>query len=586
MLKTIPLSKLRPWEGNPRPVLEDEHLEGMCSSLKHKGQLQTLLAVPSKTEEDALIVIGGNRRLRSFAILAEKGEIDADHGIEVNFRDIDIDDPEALMLALAENVVREQMDPIDEYAAMAKLVQKKVGEASIAAAFGYNIKTVRQRLALGRLPNEAHTILREKLRDLDWGRALTMADKATQKKICEDVRSNPAAWRDGNEIRRFLTSEAIPQDHAIFDVAAYKGRIIFDMFGTNSLSDRAEFWELQNAAIEAKREELEAQGWARVEIQHKPVDTWLYTKTDVKAEAKAIIEVLPNGKVTVHEGLRLDSFADNVQTENEVKDPIEDDTEIAGMDGVPSSAPVLGYAAALRSALIQQRLASSPRKSMEVVVAGLIGHAEVGIRGQDYRPNLPKNIASAEVFTKVQEIHREIRETIEDTGMNQNGTMLSVLARLTDDELETLFCQLVATKIGQPSAANVDGNEGSLLNTLGQAFEIDVRDDWSPNAGFFETMRNNDLRRLATGLLPADYQRGIASAKRPRLISLLEDAFNDARNNKSTMDAVDRQRLNEWTPGPFQFPAFHDADRKRDTDEAGMDALEALFDTETAEAAE
>lgn len=573
-MTTWPLNRIEAWDENPRIKEDAQHIAELKASIMAieakspgHGLLQNLVIAPKPGSDDVALVICGSSRLDALKELQAEGKIPADYAVPVTFRDIDVNDPDALMMALTENVTRRQMDIIDECIGMAKLAKAGKSVEEIAAGFGLKAKTVKQRIALGSLVPEAQALIREGKRDLDWGRALTLADPATQAKICADVATNPVAWKDGAEIRRYLTSETIPSDHALFDKALYKGRMIYDMFDGDRMADRAEFWELQNQAIAAKKAEFEAAGWSAVEISNNPVDLWRYRKSDNPAEAKVIIEVTPNGKVMFHTGLvdpqpqetAVDDEGSHLDVETHAQAA---DAPLTG-DAVRATPGLLEYAAAQRSAMVQVAVSTSFRAALEVATAGLIGHGEIAIRAQDYRFPGSQDIRGTEAFAAAGKLRDDIADVLTQGGVPATGRedskVLAFVRSLSDEALQKLFSQLVAVKVGQASARKLDARQDSLMNTLGQALVGDIRAHWTPDAAFFNLMTAEDLRRLATHLLPRDRQSGIMSAGKKHLVQMLSDVFADAREGDGSLDAETAARLNVWVPGPMMFPAQDDA---------------------------
>ena len=604
-MQTLPLNLIDAWDDNPRLSPDESHIREIRASAMAarspecpSGILQNLLVAPNPAVAGRFLAIAGRSRLTALQQDAAEGVIAADTEVPVQLRNVDVNDAEALMLALAENVVRRNMDAIDECVAMAELARRGKTVETIAVAFGYKKRTVKERLALGRLVPEAQQLLRGQSRDLDWARALTLADASTQVKICGDVSANPAAWKDAGEIRRFLTSDTVPAEHALFDVKAYTGRIIHDMFDGDRLADRAEFWDLQNKAIDALAAEIGAEGFGAVEISHNPVDLWRYRRSDDVAQSKAIIEVSPNGKVTVHRGL-VDPEAPT-EVEIDVAGGLDGDAamiehghaaaDLHG-DAVRLTPAVAEYAAAHRSVMVQASLAGDFRKSLEIAVAGLIGHGEIAIRAQDYRfPGLV-DIRTGRAFEAMDAVRADVGGTLDRAGVGgakrDDAAVLAMLASMGDADLQRLFSQLVAIKVGQTQTRRLDSGEGALLNVLGRSFGIDVRSWWTPDDKFFGLMSSEDLRRLAHELLPRDRQTGILSGKKTQLVRMLSDAFADAEAGDGTVDAESARRLNAWVPGMMTFPATDDAERAAVTvEETGEDAFAALFGGEAGSDAE
>ena len=75
----------------------------------------------------------------------------------------------------------------------------------------------------------------------------------------------------GNSLKKWLLGgENILTSVALFDLGQYQGEIIADLFGEEQFFGNVDgFWALQDAAINAKRDDYLAHGWTRVEV-HAP----------------------------------------------------------------------------------------------------------------------------------------------------------------------------------------------------------------------------------------------------------------------------------------------------------------------------
>lgn len=102
MRKTVPLCLLEPWEDQPRHDFAEEELEDLAASIRTYGLLQPILVRPIG---DRYQIIAGERRWRA-ARLAELTEV------PVVIRDLD--DKEALSVALVENLQRTDLNPVEE----------------------------------------------------------------------------------------------------------------------------------------------------------------------------------------------------------------------------------------------------------------------------------------------------------------------------------------------------------------------------------------------------------------------------------------------------------------------------------------
>ena len=111
----IAISKLRPSSIQPRRLFDKNSINELAESIKSKGLVQPILVRPSKSEVGEYEIIAGERRWRA-AQIAQLHELPA----VVK----DLDDAEALEMAIIENVQRADLSPIEEAAGYKKLMEQ------------------------------------------------------------------------------------------------------------------------------------------------------------------------------------------------------------------------------------------------------------------------------------------------------------------------------------------------------------------------------------------------------------------------------------------------------------------------------
>ena len=110
----LPLDLLRV-RGQPRRRFEN--LEALAESIREKGVLQPLLV---RRVGEAYEVVAGERRLRAAAMAGLK---------EVPARVLELSDKEARLLALVENLQREDMNPYEETLGVLALLSEDLGRS-------------------------------------------------------------------------------------------------------------------------------------------------------------------------------------------------------------------------------------------------------------------------------------------------------------------------------------------------------------------------------------------------------------------------------------------------------------------------
>jgi ParB family chromosome partitioning protein len=147
-LTTVPLAKIKPREGfNPRSEFADEQMAELVESVKQHGIITPLTLAPDG--DGRFTIIAGERRYRA-AKAAKLKEVPA------QVRDGDGD---ALALAVAENVIRADLNPVEEARAYERLVAEHGGAAKVAKLVGRSARLIGERLDLLRLSEEAQALL-------------------------------------------------------------------------------------------------------------------------------------------------------------------------------------------------------------------------------------------------------------------------------------------------------------------------------------------------------------------------------------------------------------------------------------------
>ena len=111
----IAISKLRPSSIQPRRLFDKNSINELAESIKSKCLVQPILVRPSKSEVGEYEIIAGERRWRA-AQIAQLHELPA---VVKN-----LDDVEALEMAIIENVQRADLSPIEEAAGYKKLMEQ------------------------------------------------------------------------------------------------------------------------------------------------------------------------------------------------------------------------------------------------------------------------------------------------------------------------------------------------------------------------------------------------------------------------------------------------------------------------------
>eukprot|EP01059_Diplonema_ambulator_P025908 TRINITY_DN43026_c0_g1_i1.p1 TRINITY_DN43026_c0_g1~~TRINITY_DN43026_c0_g1_i1.p1 ORF type:complete len:310 (+),score=-30.77 TRINITY_DN43026_c0_g1_i1:858-1787(+) len=118
-LTTLPLTRIRPNPDQPRKIFDPAELERLSASIQAQGVLQPILVSPlpqsAQTDSAHYEIIAGERRWRA----AKQAGLETIPALVQAFSQ-----EQALIIALIENIQRENLNPIEEAVAFNKLMQE------------------------------------------------------------------------------------------------------------------------------------------------------------------------------------------------------------------------------------------------------------------------------------------------------------------------------------------------------------------------------------------------------------------------------------------------------------------------------
>lgn len=144
---SVPIDRVQPDADQPRGEFPEEGLQRLGESIRAKGQLLPI-HVRWSAEAEAWIIISGERRWRA-AKAAGLATIDC------IFHEVALDEAEILEQQLVENLLREDLRPIEEARAFAELMELNGWNGKqVAAALHIDPSKVSRSLALLDLPED------------------------------------------------------------------------------------------------------------------------------------------------------------------------------------------------------------------------------------------------------------------------------------------------------------------------------------------------------------------------------------------------------------------------------------------------
>ena len=192
-LAQIRIDEIAPNARQPRRRFEPEATAGLAESIRRQGLLQPVVVRPRPGGGYELIA--GERRWRAAR----------DAGIEsVPALVRDADDRDSLLLALVENVAREQLSAVEEARAYATLLDEfglSLGE--VASRVGRSKPSVSNRLRLLELPDEVLWMLvRGELTEGHARAVLAVPDKAERMRLARRIVSGGLSVRAAERAAR------------------------------------------------------------------------------------------------------------------------------------------------------------------------------------------------------------------------------------------------------------------------------------------------------------------------------------------------------------------------------------------------
>src|SRR5690625_4905145 len=149
----VPVEYLHPGKAQPRRNFEEAQLESLAESVRVQGLLQPILVRPHPKKPGEYEIVAGERRWRA----AQKARL---HEVPVLVRELN--DGQALELALVENVQRQDLDPVEEAEGYRRLMEEfGHSQEELARTIGKSRPHIANTLRLLNLPEEVKELLRQ-----------------------------------------------------------------------------------------------------------------------------------------------------------------------------------------------------------------------------------------------------------------------------------------------------------------------------------------------------------------------------------------------------------------------------------------
>ncbi|HEY5898290.1 MAG TPA: ParB/RepB/Spo0J family partition protein [Burkholderiales bacterium] len=188
-LGTIETARIRPGRYQPRTRMDEQALAELAQSIRSQGLLQPLVVRPVDSGYE---LIAGERRWRA-AQMAGLAEVPAIVR--------EVPDEAAMVMALIENIQREDLNPIEEAAGVQRLIDEfKMTHEQAADAVGRSRSATTNLLRLLRLPKPVQEMLMRGQIEMGHARALLALDGARQVELANRVAAKGLSVREAETL--------------------------------------------------------------------------------------------------------------------------------------------------------------------------------------------------------------------------------------------------------------------------------------------------------------------------------------------------------------------------------------------------
>lgn len=177
-LQYIPVSYIKPNPYQPRRDFNKKALEELSESIKAYGVIQPISV--RQIKEDSYELIAGERRLRA----SKMAELQAIPALVVEYRD-----KESAIVALVENLQREDLNFIEEAEGYSNLIlDHGFTQQEIAEKIGKSQSTIANKLRLLKLPeNIKRSLLENELSERHGRTLLKLSDDQLKTKVLDKI---------------------------------------------------------------------------------------------------------------------------------------------------------------------------------------------------------------------------------------------------------------------------------------------------------------------------------------------------------------------------------------------------------------
>lgn len=258
---------------NARKMRDKDSLASLKASILAHGIIQPITVRPPAAADrdldgDRYRVFAGGRRLSAVNELIFEGKLTPDFQLPALVKDAN--DNDADEMSLAENILRREMRPVDEFKAFSRLADEGVSAEDIALRFGQTVRFVQGRMALGKLHADLLALLDNNEMRLEAAMAFTV-EPDQERQLAVYNAMDQWGKNNGRTIRHALTAGGLQSTStaaAFIGETRYiaaGGKVAHDLFEEHSYWTSTEIIEeLKEKRIEELKKEFLEDGWSFV----------------------------------------------------------------------------------------------------------------------------------------------------------------------------------------------------------------------------------------------------------------------------------------------------------------------------------
>lgn len=197
----IDINDIKPNKDQPRKTFNEEKLKDLANSIKENGVIQPLII---RKAQNGYELVAGERRWRAARIAEIK---------KVPCMIRDFDEKQNMIVAIIENMQRENLDPIEEALGLNEMIKRfEFTQEQVSNALGKSRAYIANSLRLLKLPEKIQNMIIEGRISAAHGRTIiTIKDENKQIEVCDKIIRNGLSVRAAERLTEKIKDDARPE---------------------------------------------------------------------------------------------------------------------------------------------------------------------------------------------------------------------------------------------------------------------------------------------------------------------------------------------------------------------------------------